>query len=112
MTPRIEIDKVTNVAYFDVSDPKDERQNAKVTMVSVSDRLGLRSEVLARLDVENNEVLGLVIEDYKAFTREIRMKYLAWRVEKLVELIFCSVRSIVGQENTPNRPRFLQPSGV
>lgn len=103
MKPRIEIDKATNVAYFDVFDPQEERPDAKIRVFSVSDRLGFRSQVLARVDVENAEFLGLVIEDYKAFSREIRTKYLAWRVEKLIELILCTVKNMVSQEGPKDR---------
>jgi len=95
MKPELHIDKNTNVAFLDASEPA---PNAKIRTFSVSDKLGLRSELLARVDVENGILLGLVIEDYKAFRKEIRVKYVAWHVERITELMLCSVRAIVSKE--------------
>jgi hypothetical protein len=105
MKTRVEIDKATNVAYFDVCDPANEPTDTRVRMVSVSSQLGLRSQVMARVDADRGVFLGLVVEDYKAFTREIRVKYLAWRVEKLVELLLCTVKSIVANDGSTERHR-------
>jgi hypothetical protein len=99
MKPRIEIDRATNVAYFDVCDPAEEPADSDIRVFSVSDKLGLHSQVLARVDVSRGVFLGMIIQDYKSFSREIRRKYLAWRIERLVELILCTVKSIVSNEN-------------
>ena len=90
MKPHIETDKATNVAYFDVEEAP---EDAVIRVKSASDVLGLKCEVLVRVDIKNKIVLGLVIEDFRAFKREIRMKYLAWRVEKLIDLLICRVKS-------------------
>jgi hypothetical protein len=50
---------------------------------------------MARIDIENKVLLGLVIEDYKAFRKEVRRKYFAWHVERITELLSCSVKGIV-----------------
>lgn len=101
MKPRIEIDRTTNVAYFDVCDPSEEPADSEVRVFSVSEKLGFNSQVLARVDIKRGVFLGLVIEDYKSFSREIRRKYLAWRIERLVELLLCTVKSIVANESSP-----------
>jgi len=90
MKSHIEIDKATNVAYFDVEEAA---EDAVIRVKSTSDVLGLKCEVLVRVDIKNKRVLGIVIEDFRAFKREIRMKYLAWRVEKLIDLLICRVKS-------------------
>ena len=97
MTPHFEIDKNTNVAFLDVSEPS---ENATIRVIEVSEKIGLKSRVLARVDIENKIVLGLVVEDYSAFRREIRLKYFAWRVERITELLLCSIRGIVSQQTT------------
>ena len=97
MTPSLEVDKNTNVAFLDVEEAA---ENAKIRMVEVSDKLGLRCQVMARVDIENNLVLGLMIGDYKAFRREIRLKYFAWRVERITELLAYSVKGIISQQDT------------
>jgi len=104
MKPHVEIDKNTNVAFLDAVEAA---PNAKIRMMPVSDQLGFRSQVVARVDIENNVFLGLVIEDYKAFRREIRMKYFAWRVEQIMVLLLCTVRGIVNQESAHDRQHRL-----
>lgn len=90
MNSNFEIDKATNVAYLDLEEAA---QDAIIRVHSVSEALSLKCEVLVRLDIKNKLVLGLIIEDYGAFKREVRWKYLAWRVEKLVELLADRVKS-------------------
>jgi hypothetical protein len=104
MKPRIELDKTTNVAFFDVEEAA---QDAVIRVESVSDVLGLKCEVLVRVDIKNKIVLGLVIEDFRAFKREVRMKYLAWRVEKLIDLLICRVKSGFNFESASNDGRLL-----
>jgi hypothetical protein len=103
MKPRIEIDKSTNVAYFDVCDPTEERSDTTVRVVSVSDLLGIQSEVLARVDGHTGAFLGLIIEDYSAFAREIRWKYLTWHVEKLMDLLVCKVKDFIASGDSKDQ---------
>jgi hypothetical protein len=91
MKPHFEVDKNTNVAYLDVVEAA---ENAKIRVIDVSDQVGLRSQVMARVDIENKVVLGLIVEDFTAFSHEVRWKYLAWRVERIAVLLLCSVRNI------------------
>ena len=95
MKPHFEVDKNTNVAFLDVEEGT---PNARIRVIEVSDQIGLSSRVMARVDIDNRVVLGLVIEDYKAFSREVRLKYFAWRVERITELLLCSIRGIVSQQ--------------
>jgi hypothetical protein len=89
------------VAFIDVQEAA---KNAEIRVISVSDLLGLRSEVRARFDAENGVLLGLIIEDYPAFRREIRIKFVAFRVGKIVELLICFVKASLSHNNS-NRPR-------
>ncbi len=107
MNPRFEIDKKTNVAYFDVEEAS---QDAVIRVKSASDVLGLKCEVLVRLDVKNKIVLGLIIEDYKEFKREIRIKYLAWHVERLIDLLVCQIKSTFTFDSSPNDSHLLAPA--
>ena len=104
MNPHIEIDRTTNVAYFDVEDAA---EDAVIRVQSVSEVLGLKSEILARFDIKNKKFLGLVIEDYKAFSREIRIKYLAFRVERLIDLLMYRVRSAFTIESSSHGSHLL-----
>lgn len=88
MTSQITIDKNTGVAFIDVSEAA---ENAEIQVISVSDMLGLRSQISARYDADNGILLGLIIEDYQAFRREIMLKYVAFRVGKILDLLICSV---------------------
>lgn len=83
-------DKATGVAFIDVNEAN---PHARIRVIEVSDLLGLRSQVRARYDADSGTLLGLVIEDYPAFRREIMLKYVALRVEKIVDLIVCTVKA-------------------
>ncbi len=97
MTSQLTYDKTTRVAFVDVHEmPKD----AKIRVVSVSDLLGLRSEVRARYDAEHDVLLGLIIEDYPSFRREIMFKYVAFRIEKIVDLFVCSVKASLANDHS------------
>jgi len=104
MKPHFELDKTTNVAYFDVEEAA---EDAVIRVKSASDVLGLKCEVLVRLDIKNKRVLGLVIEDFRAFKREIRIKYLAWHVEKLIDLLICRVKNGFNFEPSTNDSHLL-----
>jgi len=104
MDPRIELDKTTNVAFFDVEDAA---EDAVIRVQSVSDVLGLKCEVLVRLDIKNRRVLGLEIQDFSSFKRELRMKYLAWHVEKMINLLLCQVKSAFNCESSPDSSHLL-----
>lgn len=98
MTSHISIDKNTNVAFIDVSEGV---PDARIEVVSVSDLLGLRSQVLARVECESGDLLGLIIEDYPSFRREIMRKYVALRVGKIIDLIVSMVRESVLRHRNP-----------
>jgi len=100
MTSQFTIDKNTNVAFIDVSEAA---PNARIEVISVSDLLGLRSQVRARIDSENEVLLGLIVEDYSAFRREIMVKYVAFRVSKIIDLLVCSVSASVPHGNAEKR---------
>jgi hypothetical protein len=92
MTSQLTLDKNTDVAFIDVSEAA---PDAKIEVISVSDLLGLRSQVLARIDAENGVVLGLIIEEYSTFRREIMRKYVAFQVGKIIDLIVSKVMASV-----------------
>lgn len=94
------INKTTNVAFLDVAQAA---PNAKIRVIDVSDAMGLRSQVLARVDTENKILLGLIVEHYKAFRSEVRRKYVAWHIERITELLLCSIRDIVTQPSNSDR---------
>ena len=71
--PRIEHDKTTDVAFCDVEEAA---EDAVIRVQSVSDVLGLKCEVLVRLDIKNRRVLGLEIQDFSSFKRELRIREL------------------------------------
>jgi hypothetical protein len=97
MTSHITIDKNTNVAFIDVSEAA---ENAEIQVTGVSDMLGLRSQIRARYNAKDGTLLGLIIEDYPAFRREIMLKYVAFRVSRIVDLLICSVKASLSQSNT------------
>ena len=88
MTSQLTLDKNTDVAFIDV---REAAPNARIEVISVSDLVGLRSQVLARIDAENDVVLGLIIEEYSSFRRELMMKYVAFRVGRIIDLIVSTV---------------------
>jgi len=86
--------KETDVAYVDVCVTGS--TGVRVDVLDVTQRLGLKTQVLARMD-ENGELLGLVIEDYPSFKRELRRKYLAFAVERILDLIVSKVRDFTSR---------------
>lgn len=84
-------DRTTEVAYVDVcaKPPADIR----IDVVDVTDQLGLKTQVLARVTTEG-VLLGIIIQDYPAFKRELRRKYLSFAVERLLDLILSKVRDL------------------
>lgn len=100
MTSHFTLDRNTNVAFIDVSEAA---PGARIEVLSVSDILGLRSQVLARIDSETGMVLGLIIEEYSAFRREIMIKYVAFKVGKIIDLIVSKVMISIPQRHTERR---------
>lgn len=99
MNVELHYNKETNVAYVDVCWPQS--TGMRVDVLDVTHRLGLRTQVLARMD-ENGELLGLVIEDYTSFKRELRRKYLALAVERILDLIVSKVRDFTSRPTNCN----------
>ncbi|MGB6130507.1 MAG: hypothetical protein WCC14_09290 [Acidobacteriaceae bacterium] len=98
MTFELTRNRETNVAYVDACEmpPK----GTRISVIDVTEKLGLKTQVLARMD-ESGVLLGLIIEDYSAFKREVRRKYLALAVERLLELIVSKVRLLTAPEAAP-----------
>ena len=93
----------TDVAYVDVC--ADIPHGTRVDVLDVTQQLGLKTQVLARID-QNGKLLGLVIQDYPAFKRELRRKYLALAVEKLLDLLISKVRDFTSRpEDCRETPR-------
>ena len=84
-------DRTTDVAFVDACEKPAE--HIRIDVVDVTERLGLKTQVLARIS-EDGQVLGLIIQDYTRFKREVRVKYLAFAVERLLDLILSRVRDL------------------
>lgn len=87
-------DKDTDVAYVDVCALPP--SGVRIDVVDVTEELGFKSQVLARVD-EDGKLLGLIIGNYSAFKRELRRKYLALAVEKILDLIVIKVRDLTSR---------------
>jgi len=103
MTATVHHDKVTDVAYVDVclGTP-----DTRIDVQDVTAQLGMKTQVLARVD-ESGQFLGLIIQDYTAFKRELRRKYLALAVEKIIDLIVSKVLVLTAPSIERPTPRRL-----
>jgi uncharacterized protein YuzE len=97
-------DRHTDVAYIDVC--VNLPSEIRIDVVDVTDQLGLKSQVLARID-EQGRLLGLIIQDYSAFKREVRRKYLALAVERILDLIISKVRELTSHSSDSSEFRRL-----
>lgn len=89
-------DKITDVAYVDILDaPK----GVRIKVRDVSESMELKTTVLGRFD-ENGNLLGLTIENYKQFRREVMRKYLALAVERIIGLLIDRVKANFPESNT------------
>ena len=91
MKPELIHDKITDVAFVDFYGAK---AVCPVQVIDVTDDLGLKSQVLARV-ADDGTLLGVVIENYGAFRREVRVKYAALAVDRIIELILNTVKGLV-----------------
>ncbi len=88
-------DKTTDVAFVDLSDaPK----GSRIDVIDVSESIGLKTTVLGRFD-ENGKLLGLTIENYKQFRREVMRQYLALAVERIIGLLIDRVKASFSDSN-------------
>jgi hypothetical protein len=104
--PAIQVhhDKTTDVAFVDLFDaPKGSRIDVK----DVSDSIGLKTTVLGRFD-ENGKLLGLTIENYKQFRREVMRQYLALAVERIIVLLIDRVKAQFSDSNPNHDSHGLQ----
>jgi hypothetical protein len=105
MKSDLHYNRETNVAYVDVR--TEVSCDIRIDVIDVTQNLGLKTQVLARVD-ENGQLLGIVIHDYPAFKRELRRKYLAFAVEKLLDLLISKVRELTSrQEGCSDSPRLM-----
>ena len=82
-------DKTTDVAYVDILPAP---ESGQVCVIDVSEAMGLNATVLGRFDEDGN-LLGLTIESYRRFRREVMRKYLALAVERILDLLVDRVRT-------------------
>lgn len=92
MKTELVYDKTTDVAYVDVCAMP--AQSVRIDVIDVTEGLGYKTQVLARVD-ENGVVLGVIIEDFSAFKKEMRRKHLVGAIEGLLELLICKVRELI-----------------
>lgn len=93
MTFKLDYDKATNVMFVDVCEAP---EGARINVVDVANAIGFKSRVVARLDIENQIVFGLIIEDFPAFKRELMVKYHTARVQAIIEMIVRSLKTGIG----------------
>jgi len=90
LSPEITLhhNKTTDVAFVDLLP----RPEGRIDVIDVSETLGVGTTVLARFDSEGN-LVGLTIENYKHFRREVMRRYLALAVDRIIGLMVDRVRS-------------------
>jgi len=101
MNLEVSYDRTTDVAYVDACEMPAE--HIRIDVLDVTEQLGLKTQVLARV-TEDGEVLGLIIQDYGKFKRELRVKYLSLAVERLLELLLSKVRLLSHCEHEHRLP--------
>lgn len=92
MKIHLEHDKATDVAFVDVCEAPD---GARIEVQDMTECLGLKCQVLARIDAESGDLLGLIIQDYGAFRREIRIKYVALAVDRIIDLFVITLKGVI-----------------
>lgn len=93
MSIKVDHNKDTDVAFVDVCEAP---QGVRICVVDVTEAIGFRTQVLARVDEDNQELLGLIIEDYPAFRRELMLKYQTARVKAVLETLVRTLKAGVG----------------
>jgi hypothetical protein len=87
--------KTTDMAFIDIlPTPKE----GKISVIDVSDILGIGTTVLGRFDEEGN-LLGLTVENYKDFRRKLMRKYLALAVDRIIGLLVDRVKSAFSNQH-------------
>lgn len=92
MKIHLEHDRATDVAFVDICET---REGANIEVLDVTECLGLKCQVLARIDSETGNMLGLIIQNYGSFRREIRVKYVALAVDRIIDLIVGKVKGVI-----------------
>jgi hypothetical protein len=96
-------DKVTDVGFIDIAEaPKD----ASIRVVDVTEELGLKNQVMARIDVTNDVFLGIMVEDYPAFRRELHRKYVALKIEEIITLILSRLNATLSGQHQDHQQHF------
>jgi hypothetical protein len=88
--------KTTDMAFVDILPTPTE---GKIKVVDVSDILGIGTTVLGRFDEDGN-LLGLTIENYKHFRRELMRKYLALAVDRIIGLLVDRVKNAFASQHS------------
>lgn len=89
-------DKVTDVGFIDVAEAS---KDATIRVIDVTDDLGLKNQVLARIDVKNDVFLGIMVEDYPAFRRELHRKYVALKIEEIIDLMLGKLKATLSGQH-------------
>lgn len=100
MTIHLEHDKQTDVAFVDICEAA---ANVHIEVIDVTEDLGLKCQVLARINAEDGTLFGLIIQDYGSFRREIRRKYIAFAVDRLLALIIDAARGAIVKNHIVGR---------
>ena len=97
--------KTTDVAFIDILPMTSE---GRIDVVDVTQSLGIETTVLGRFD-ENGNLLGLTIENYKRFRREIMRKYLSFAVERIIGLLVDRVKNAFSNQNSTHNLQACAP---
>jgi hypothetical protein len=94
-------DKVTDVGFIDIAEaPK----GSSIRVIDVTDELGLKNQVMARIDITNDVFLGIMVEDYPAFRRELHRKYVALKIEEIITLILGKLKASLSGQHQHHQP--------
>jgi hypothetical protein len=85
----VHVNKTTDMAFVDILPAP---TGGKIAVIDVSEILGIGTTVLGRFDEDGN-LLGLTIENYKHFRRELMRKYLALAVDRIIGLLVDRVKN-------------------
>jgi hypothetical protein len=80
----------TDVMWVDVADPC---PGANIQMIDVGEIIGFEGQVLARVDVANQELLGIQIQNYSGFKRKIVWQYRMASVDRALRLLLATLRA-------------------
>lgn len=83
-------EKHTDVAHVDLASPI---PGSVVDAVDVGDDLGFPGQIVARLDRNHNVLLGVSIQNFSSFKKELRLEYGISSPQRALRLLINSLRA-------------------